>query len=219
MSEHDEATRIADAVQKRLFIDGKWVDAAEDPRSTSSTPPPARRCARSPTPAGGRQGRLDAAVAAQPEFAATSPRERADILTRAFDLLHERIDDLALLMTLEMGKPWPRPRRNRLRRDFLRHFAGEAVRIGGGYQTAPAGERASWSPGSRWAPACSSRRGTSRWRWAPASSVRPSRPAAPVSSSRRTRPRCRCWRWWTSSPRRACPPAPSTASPRPTRAG
>jgi succinate-semialdehyde dehydrogenase/glutarate-semialdehyde dehydrogenase len=42
-----------------------------------------------------RRWSLDAAVAAQAAFAATSPRERADTLTKAFELLHERVDDLA----------------------------------------------------------------------------------------------------------------------------
>jgi len=83
---------------------------------------------------------LDAAVRAQVGFAGSSPRERADILTRAFELLHERIDDLALLMTLEMGKPVAEAKGEiAYAAEFLRHFAAEALRIDGGYQTAPAG--------------------------------------------------------------------------------
>ncbi len=83
---------------------------------------------------------LESAAAAQASFAATSSRERSDILMRAFDLLHERIDDLALLMTLEMGKPLAEARGEiAYAAEFLRHFAGEAVRIDGGYQSAPTG--------------------------------------------------------------------------------
>ena len=68
------------------------------------------------------------------------PQARADMLNRAFSLLHERIDDLALLMTLEMGKPVAEARGEiAYAAEFLRHFAGEATRISGGYQTAPAG--------------------------------------------------------------------------------
>jgi len=79
-------------------------------------------------------------VRAQGGFAGSSPRERADILTRAFELLHERIDDLALLMTLEMGKPVAEAKGEiAYAAEFLRHFAAEALRIDGGYQTAPAG--------------------------------------------------------------------------------
>ena len=63
------------------------------------------------------------------------------MLTRAFELLHERVDDLALLMTLEMGKPLAEARGEiAYAAEFFRHFAGEAVRIDGGYQTAPAGD-------------------------------------------------------------------------------
>ena len=47
---------------------------------------------------------LDAAVAAQPGWAATAPRDRGEILRRAFEALNDRADELALLMTLEMGK-------------------------------------------------------------------------------------------------------------------
>ena len=109
--------------------------------STYSIRRRARCCAPSPT-----RARTTAAgpstppYAAQAAFAATSPRERADILTRAFELLHERIDDLALLMTLEMGKPVAEAKGEiAYAAEFLRHFAAEALRIDGGYQTAPAG--------------------------------------------------------------------------------
>jgi succinate-semialdehyde dehydrogenase/glutarate-semialdehyde dehydrogenase len=62
------------------------------------------------------------------------------MLTAACRLLHERIDDLALLMTLEMGKPVAEARGEiSYAAEFFRHFAGEAVRIDGGYQTAPGG--------------------------------------------------------------------------------
>ncbi len=54
-------------------------------------------------------------------------------------------------------------------------------------------------------------RGTSPWPWAPARSVLPSPPAAPWSSSPRSRPRCRCTPSPRSSPRRACPTACSTS--------
>ncbi len=133
--------KVVDAVEKRLFIDGNWVDAAGggtfevvDP-STGGT-----LCAvADAAPADGRAA-LDAAVAAQAAFAATSPRARADLLMGAFELLHERIDDLALLMTLEMGKPLAEARGEiAYAAEFFRHFAAEAVRIDGGYQTAPAG--------------------------------------------------------------------------------
>lgn len=137
----EQENRVVSAVEKRLFIDGKWVDATDG--ATFDVVDPATGevlCAvADASPADGRAA-LDAAVAAQPEFAALPPRERADMLTGAFELLHERIDDLALLMTLEMGKPLAEARGEiAYAAEFLRHFAAEAVRIDGGYQTAPAG--------------------------------------------------------------------------------
>ncbi|GAA1561065.1 NAD-dependent succinate-semialdehyde dehydrogenase [Kribbella sancticallisti] len=133
--------KVVEAVAKRLFIDGRWVDAVDggtfevvDP-STGGT-----LCSvADATPADGRAA-LDAAVAAQAGWAATAPRQRADVLMAAFDLLHQRVDELALLMTLEMGKPLAEARGEiAYAAEFFRHFAAEAVRIDGGYQTAPAG--------------------------------------------------------------------------------
>lgn len=137
----EQENRVVSAVEKRLFIDGKWVDATDG--ATFDVVDPATGevlCSvADASPADGRAA-LDAAVAAQPEFAALPPRERADMLTGAFELLHERIDDLALLMTLEMGKPLAEARGEiAYAAEFFRHFAAEAVRIDGGYQTAPAG--------------------------------------------------------------------------------
>ncbi len=140
MSQHRERA-VIDAVDKRLFIDGKWTDATGG--ATFDVVDPATGaplCAVSDAgPADGRAA-LDAAVAAQAEFAATAPRARADMLMGAFELLHERADDLALLMTLEMGKPLAEARGEIVyAAEFFRHFAQETTRIDGGYATAPAG--------------------------------------------------------------------------------
>jgi succinate-semialdehyde dehydrogenase / glutarate-semialdehyde dehydrogenase len=137
----DREQAVIDAVDKRLFIDGKWVDAGDGGSFDVVDPATgAALCAvADATPADGRSA-LDAAVGAQPEFAAIAPRARADMLMAAFELLHERIDDLALLMTLEMGKPVTEARGEIVyAAEFFRHFAQEATRIDGGYQTAPAG--------------------------------------------------------------------------------
>jgi len=136
----DEA-KIVDAVEKRLYVDGRWVDASGGRTFDVLDPSTGEKLCSvaDASPEDGRAG-LDAAVAAQPAFAKTSPRERADMLTAAYELLLERVDDLALLMTLEMGKPLAEARGEiAYAAEFFRHFAGEAVRIDGGYQTAPAG--------------------------------------------------------------------------------
>ena len=83
---------------------------------------------------------LDAAVAAQAAWAATAPRERAEILRRAHQALVERTEDVALLITAEMGKSLAESRAEvAYGAEFLRWFSEEAVRIGGGYAVDPAG--------------------------------------------------------------------------------
>jgi succinate-semialdehyde dehydrogenase/glutarate-semialdehyde dehydrogenase len=132
---------VVEAVPKRLFIGGKWVDATS--AATFDVVDPSTGevlCAVSDASPEDGMSALHAAASAQAAFAATPPRERADMLMRAFGLLHERIDSLALLMTLEMGKPLAESRGEiAYAAEFFRHFAEEAVRISGGYQVAPAG--------------------------------------------------------------------------------
>jgi succinate-semialdehyde dehydrogenase/glutarate-semialdehyde dehydrogenase len=83
---------------------------------------------------------LAAASAAQASFAAMAPRERGEILRRAYEIIMERIEDLALVMTLEMGKPLAEAKGEiTYAAEFFRWFAEEAVRIDGGYAVAPAG--------------------------------------------------------------------------------
>jgi succinate-semialdehyde dehydrogenase/glutarate-semialdehyde dehydrogenase len=132
---------VVDQAPKQLFIGGRWVDASGG--ATLDVLDPSTGgvlCAvADASPADGVTA-LQAAVDAQGAFAATPPRERSDMLMRAFSLLHERIDDLALLMTLEMGKPLAESRGEiAYAAEFFRHFAEEAVRIDGGYQVAPSG--------------------------------------------------------------------------------
>jgi succinate-semialdehyde dehydrogenase/glutarate-semialdehyde dehydrogenase len=133
--------RVVSAVPKQLCIGGIWVDAAGGATFDVLHPSTGQAlCSVADASAADGRKALDAAVAAQPLFAAVPPRERSDMLMRAFRLVHERIDDLALLMTLEMGKPLADSRGEiTYAAEFLRHFAEEAVRIDGGYQVAPVG--------------------------------------------------------------------------------
>jgi succinate-semialdehyde dehydrogenase/glutarate-semialdehyde dehydrogenase len=83
---------------------------------------------------------LDAAVAAQTDWGRTAPRERGEVLRRAYDLVQQRADDLAHLMSLEMGKTVAEARGEvAYGSEFLRWFSEEAVRIHGRWMTAPAG--------------------------------------------------------------------------------
>lgn len=128
-------------VPSGLFIGGQWIDAEEGRTFDVQDPSTGEVIASiaDATPADGMRA-LDAAVAAQDEWAATPPRTRSDILRRAFDLVQVHKEDLALLMTLEMGKPLAESRGEVVYGgEFLRWFSEEAVRITGRYGLNPEG--------------------------------------------------------------------------------
>ncbi|MGH3498075.1 MAG: NAD-dependent succinate-semialdehyde dehydrogenase [Nocardioidaceae bacterium] len=133
--------RVIDAAPTGLFIGGGWRDASgggtvdvEDP-STGET----IAAVADATVADGKAA-LDAAVDTQASWAATAPRDRGEILRKAFELITERAEDLALLMTLEMGKPLAESRAEiAYAAEFFRWFSEEAVRVAGRYATAPNG--------------------------------------------------------------------------------
>jgi succinate-semialdehyde dehydrogenase / glutarate-semialdehyde dehydrogenase len=83
---------------------------------------------------------VDAAAAAAADWAARAPRERAEILRRAFDLMSARTDEIAHLIVREMGKPLAEARgETAYAAEFLRWFSEEAVRANGEYAVAPGG--------------------------------------------------------------------------------
>ena len=83
---------------------------------------------------------LDAASAVQADWAATPPRERGEILRSVFETITAHTDDIAALMTLEMGKVLAESKGEvKYGSEFFRWFAEEAVRIGGRYTPSPAG--------------------------------------------------------------------------------
>jgi succinate-semialdehyde dehydrogenase/glutarate-semialdehyde dehydrogenase len=126
---------VLEGVPTELYIDGHWRPATgagtlpvEDP-STGDTllevadAQPADALAA-----------LAAAAERQAEWAAWAPRERGEILRRAYETLTARAEELALLMTLEMGKALGESRAEiAYAADFLRWFSEEAVRIHGRY--------------------------------------------------------------------------------------
>ncbi|MCD2498913.1 NAD-dependent succinate-semialdehyde dehydrogenase [Microbacterium nymphoidis] len=135
-----EAALLAE-VPDGLYIDGAWV-AAEEGRTFEVRDPATNAVIKVIADASASDGKraLDAAVAAQDSWAATAPRTRSDILRRAFDLVRERADDLALLMTLEMGKPLAEAKGEvSYGNEFNRWFSEEAVRIAGRYGLNPEG--------------------------------------------------------------------------------
>ncbi|AYF98824.1 NAD-dependent succinate-semialdehyde dehydrogenase [Protaetiibacter intestinalis] len=89
---------------------------------------------------------LATAADAQNRWGRTPPRERADILRRCYELMLERSDELALVMTLEMGKPLAESHAEvAYAADYLRWFSEEAVRINGRWSVAPDGASRIWT--------------------------------------------------------------------------
>src|SRR3954453_16861546 len=98
-----ERTAI-EAVPKKLYIGGKWIDGSE---GTLPVEDPSTGETIAEVPDAGPDDALAALASAaeqQAEWAARAPRERSEILRRAYELMVERSEDLALVMTLEMGK-------------------------------------------------------------------------------------------------------------------
>ncbi|TFD56183.1 NAD-dependent succinate-semialdehyde dehydrogenase [Cryobacterium sp. Hh7] len=136
----NEAELLA-RVPNQLYINGKWV-AATGGRTLDVTDPATGRVIKTIADASVADGTaaLDAADAAQADWAATPARVRGEILRRAFDLLQERKQEFALLMTIEMGKPLPEALGEvAYGGEFLRWFSEEAVRISGRYGANPEG--------------------------------------------------------------------------------
>jgi succinate-semialdehyde dehydrogenase/glutarate-semialdehyde dehydrogenase len=132
---------VLDAVPTELFVGGSWRPAASGARLAVDDPATGKTLTEV-ADAGPDDGlaALDAAVAAQPGFAAMPPRERGEILRRAYELMIQRSDDLALLMTLEMGKPVAESKAEvTYAAEFFRWFSEEAVRVDGQYAVAPNG--------------------------------------------------------------------------------
>jgi succinate-semialdehyde dehydrogenase/glutarate-semialdehyde dehydrogenase len=127
---------VVDKVEKKLFIGGEWRDASGggtleviDPSTEEAI------CEVADGTPDDAMAALDAAVATQPDWAATPPNDRAGILWKAFELMIERADELATLMTLEMGKPVAESRSEIIyAADFFRWYSGEALRIDGNYK-------------------------------------------------------------------------------------
>jgi succinate-semialdehyde dehydrogenase/glutarate-semialdehyde dehydrogenase len=132
--------RVVAAAPTGALIGGQWVQtgktiAVDDP-STGETLTEIADCGTDEALAA-----LDAAAGAQAAWAAHPPRERGEILRRAYEQMNARIDDLALLMTLEMGKPLAESRGEvAYAAEFLRWFSEEAVRVAGRFSMAPGGD-------------------------------------------------------------------------------
>jgi succinate-semialdehyde dehydrogenase/glutarate-semialdehyde dehydrogenase len=136
-----EEQRIVDQVPKQLLIGGEWRDGAKGSLSVEDPSTGESLCEVADASTDDAVAALDAAVEAGPEWSQHPPRERGEILRRAFDTVIARADELALLMTLEMGKPLAESKAEiTYAADFLRWFSEQSVRIDGRYAVAPNGQ-------------------------------------------------------------------------------
>jgi len=137
---HDERAAVGLAPTE-LLIGGEWRAAREGARFSVEDPATGEPLAEvADAAAADGRAALDAAVAAAPAWAATSPRERSALLRRAYDAMLGRAEELAVLMTLEMGKPLADSRGEiAYAADFLLWYSEEAVRGDGRIARAPNG--------------------------------------------------------------------------------
>lgn len=129
----ERARELIDALPTDLLIGGTWVPAASGRRLDVVNPATEQAIASIADGAEEDARRaIETAASAQQDWGRTAPRRRSEILRRAFELVMARQDDLALIMTTEMGKPLPEARGEvAYAAEFLRWFSEEAVRIGG----------------------------------------------------------------------------------------
>src|SRR5947199_4774962 len=128
-------------VPTELLIGGRW-----QPASTGATMPVVNPATEEvlahvadATPEDGARA-VEAARRAQPAWEQTPARTRSELLYRTFDEVMRRQEQLALLMTSEMGKPRAEARGEvAYAAEFFRWFAEEAVRIDGGFTRRPDG--------------------------------------------------------------------------------
>ena len=136
MSIATEEQQVVEKVQNKLYIGGEWRDATGG--GTLEVIDPATEepiCEVADGTPEDAMAALDAAVETQQEWGNSAPNDRAGVLWKAFELLTERADELATLMTLEMGKPVAESKAEIVyAADFFRWFSGEALRIEGNYK-------------------------------------------------------------------------------------
>jgi succinate-semialdehyde dehydrogenase/glutarate-semialdehyde dehydrogenase len=129
--------------RSELFIDGTWRAGGDgttfpvvDPADSSTIADFAIATEADCTAA------IDAAAAAFPGWAATAPRERGEILRKAFEILTAEKEYFAEIMVRENGKSWPDAMAEATyATEFFRWFSEEAVRIPGDFRLSPNGDK------------------------------------------------------------------------------
>ena len=220
MATNDEA-RVLAGVRTDLFLGGQWGPSASGRTVAVEDPATGETIAEvaDATPDEGLDA-LRIATEHQAAWARSAPRDRGEILRRAFDLMIARADDLALLMTIEMGKPLSESRGEvTYAAEFLRWFSEEAVRIDGRFGLSPAGDSHLMVLKQPVGPCLF----ITPWNFPLAMGTRKIGPAIAAGCTMIVKPakqtRCRCSRSPRSSRRPGCPRASFRSSPLRARAG
>ncbi len=137
------ALRDRSLFRTQAFVDGAWVGAADGATLDVANPATGERLGTVPDiGAGDTRAAIAAAEAAWPAWRATPAPRRADLLMAWHDAMMAAADDLALIMTLEQGKPLAEARGEvSYGAGFVRWFAEEARRIAGSTVPAPTADR------------------------------------------------------------------------------
>lgn len=124
-----------------LYIDGQWVSGE---RRVPVYDPSDGSVITEIAVAGEREcdAAVDAAASAFDSFAALPPRQRGEMLRRAYEIMTQESDALARLVSQENGKIFADAKAEvSYAAEFFRWFSEEAVRVAGDFRRAPAGDK------------------------------------------------------------------------------
>jgi succinate-semialdehyde dehydrogenase/glutarate-semialdehyde dehydrogenase len=135
MADKSSEQAVLEGVPKDLYIGGAWRAASGGGTLTVEDPATGKAlCEVADAQPDDALAALAAAADKQAEWAAWAPRERGEILRRSYQAIVEQTDELALLMTLEMGKVVKESKAEiGYAAEFFRWFSEEAVRVHGRY--------------------------------------------------------------------------------------
>jgi succinate-semialdehyde dehydrogenase/glutarate-semialdehyde dehydrogenase len=133
----------ADLMRSQTLIDGAWVDSDSGDTIPVTNPATGEEVGQVPKMGAEETRRaIEAAERALPDWRGRPAKERALILRRWADLMREHVEDLALLLTLEQGKPLAESRTEiDYAASFYEWFGEEAKRVYGDTIPAPATDR------------------------------------------------------------------------------
>jgi succinate-semialdehyde dehydrogenase/glutarate-semialdehyde dehydrogenase len=141
-----------DLLRQEMLVDGAWIQADNDQVLEVRNPATGALVARVPNGGAAETRRaIAAAEKAMQGWRATLSKERSKILRRLYDLMLAHIDDLAVIMTAEQGKPLSESRGEIVyAAGFIEWFAEEAKRVYG------RSFRRMWMAGASWCRSCRS---------------------------------------------------------------